>query len=449
MTSLRVRLFVMLAATTLLVWSAAAAWIAIHTRGEVQRVLDRRLVEAAGMVASLAEDTSAVGPRQQSRIIPIPRYTRQLSCQIWTLDGRLIGRSSGAPTQPLASTGSGMSERVIGGETWRVYSIVDARNGIRVSVGDNLRVRQRLTRDVMAGLILPAVAGLVALAFLIWAAVETGLRPLKQITRRLQVREPTDFSPIAIPQPTDEVRPLIEAIDARSKALAQLHATEREFIANAAHELQTPLAGLKTYVQIARKASDRDVRDRSLASIELAVDRSSRMVQQLLDLAREEAREPTTNTERVCLSDVIGAIREEFEPLLKRNAITVELTNEAQQFVLRAERTQISVALKNLIKNAIDHAPPGSTVSVGIERKADEVGVTVRDSGPGIPIGELGSVRERFVRGSRPGSTGSGLGLSIVELIMTRMNAHLELTNMQTAGLQAGIWMRGDESQLE
>ena len=141
MTSIRFRLFVLLLSATVLVWSSAAAWIYFSTRSDVQRVLDNRLVEAAGMVASLARGSAeALKATPETRAIPFPAHLgRQLSCQIWTLDGRLVGRSGSAPSAPLSARGTGFSERRIDGEEWRVYALVEPEVGLRILIGDNLK----------------------------------------------------------------------------------------------------------------------------------------------------------------------------------------------------------------------------------------------------------------------------------------------------------------------
>ncbi|RIX27437.1 ATP-binding protein [Sphingomonas edaphi] len=441
MTSLRLRLFALLAAATLFVWSAAAVWIYLHTRAEVQRVLDRRLIEAATMVASLAENSDALVATGQSRIIAVPRYNRQLACQIWSLDGRLVGRSSGAPAEPLATNRPGMSERDIGGETWRVYTIADPGRGIRVSVGDSLGIRQRLIRDLMMGLLLPAVVGLGALAFLIWTAVGTGLAPLKTISQRLRQRKPADFSPLEIARPTQEILPLVEAIDARSAKLEQMRATERHFIASAAHELQTPLAGLSTHAQIALRTDDSAVRRQSLQSIAESVDRTSRLVQQLLALAREESDVDRSEPVWLSLSVLVDALGREFHHALGSADLNVEMTEEAAAAEVCAVEAELVLALKNLLSNAINHSPSGGRIQIHVENGIGEVGISVRDQGPGIASAELERVRGRFVRGKKARGVGSGLGLSIVELVASHMSGRLDLHNQSDGGLQATLWL--------
>jgi len=446
MKSLRVRLFVLLAAMTVVVWSSAAMWIYVSTRAEVQRVLDRRLIEAAGMVASLANDAEDLLVRQpnQSRLVPLPHYSRQLSCQIWTLDGRLVGRSSGAPSQPLANGKSGFSERVVGGETWRVYTIADPSKQIRVSVGDNLRVRKRLIGDLMVGLLAPAIAGLVALAVLIWASVGAGLAPLREVALRLACRDPEDFSALGIEHPTKELRPLIQAIDSQFGQLERARADERHFIASAAHELQTPLAGLRAHADVASMTDDPATREKSLHSIRKSVDRTARLVGQLLDLSRE------ANGERlpahwVSMGATMDSLADELASELRRADVRLTVAATAADVDLHIAPASLLLALRNLIKNAVDHSPPGGAIEISAEQRDQCVALCVRDRGPGIPQEELGAIRGRFVRGARERGPGSGLGLSIVELVLSQVGGTLSLRNLPDGGFEAAILIHRDK----
>lgn len=450
MKSLRMRLFVMIAATTVLVWSAAAAWIYVSTRAEVQRVLDRRLIEAAGMVASLATSSGDLLARKpnQSRLIPLPHITRQLSCQIWTLDGQLIGRSSGAPDQPLAGNRSGFSEREIAGETWRVYTVADPARAIRVSVGDNLRVRHRLINDLMLGLLAPAIAGLVALAVLIWAAVGIGLAPLREVARLLAGRDPSNFEPLEVKRPTDEVRPLVAAIDDQFTKLQKLRADERHFIASAAHELQTPLAGLRAHADVASMAKDATTREKSLRSIRKSVDRTARMVGQLLDLSREENSGPPP-AEWTSLDWVLESVADELSGDLRRKRAAIVADKSINGARLYVAPASLMLALRNLLKNAIDHSPAGGgIIEVHIEPRADRIALCIRDQGLGVEEKDMGLIKARFVRGARVSGPGSGLGLSIVELVARHANADLSFRNLEVGGFEVALSFKRSSVRL-
>lgn len=443
MTSLRVRLFLLLLAATVLVWSAAAAWTYASTRADVQRVLDRRMVEAAGMVASLAQGSVGPGTRAQAAVKTAvsPAYSRQLSCQIWTLDGRLVGRSSSAPRQPLGIGRPGFSERVIDGEHWRVYTLVDQRSGLRVLVGDNLEVRSNLIADVMRGLLLPALAGVFGLALLLWAVVGAGLRPLRRVAEGLRRRDPSDHSSLPTTAMSSELRPLIDAINSLFQRVDQLRASERHFIASAAHELQTPLAGLRAHAQVAL-AAEGDVRERSLRSIQESVDRTSRMVGQLLDLSREEAEAEPLRPSWVSVSSTVRAVADELTNLLDRREVSVVIEPQAQRAELYVDEAGLLLTMRNLVKNAVQHAPAGSSVKVGVGSAPNGDWLSVIDSGPGVPSSELLRVRARFVRGIGAKGDGSGLGLSIVDLVLERIGGRLELVNEAEGGLRATMHFR-------
>lgn len=440
MRSLRTRLFVLLISATLIVWSAAAVWTYFSTRADVQRVLDRRLVEAAGMVASLVQDSSgAISRPTPPTSIPAQRfaYSRQLSCQIWTLDWRLVGRSASAPAAPLAAKGPGFSERLIQGERWRVYALVEPKLGLRILVGDNLSVRRNLVGDVLAGLLLPALVGLIALAVLIWSAITRALVPIHRVARELTLRDAGETGPLRASGADVELRPLVVAINDLFARLETLRANERHFIASAAHELQTPLAGLKAHAQIALAAADRNLREQSLRSIQASVDRTARLVQQLLDLSREESEAGTPSPKWVRLAPAIDAVADEFRALLDRQTVQIRKDPSVEDVEICIDEPGLQLCLRNLVRNALEHSPAGSSVLIEAEESAASVGIVISDHGPGIPAAELQRIRQRFVRGSRAKGPGSGLGLSIVELVLERIGAVLELHNNEPSGLRA------------
>lgn len=417
MRSLRTRLFALVAAITLLVWSGAAAWTAISTRAEVERVLDRRLVEAARMVAALNMASAA-----PARTPPAP-YSRELSCQVWSLDGELIGKSAGAPAQPLADAGTGFSERGIGDQSWWVYSHVDAQRGIRVMVGDNLAVRQRLVRDLMLGLLVPAIAGLVALGLLLWIGIRSGLAPLSRMTRAIEQRSLGSLTPLSVDPVPSELAPLAQAMDVLLARLALARRNERTFVANAAHALQTPLAGLKVQTEVARRAADPAMRDNALARITLSVDRTSSLVRQLLDLALQEGRSHGAESGHTQVGPVIESLRQDYGLIADRGDRRIATCCPHQMLELALDESALRLALGNLIENAIHH---GGSGDVRIECELTDVfKISIVDRGRGIPAEDIDRVRRRFERGADARNFGTGLGLSIVEAAIAPADGEL------------------------
>ena len=444
MTSLRTRLFIILIAATTLIWLFATAWIYLDTKRQLQHVLDTRIMEAARMVGSLVtsgEIGLSVRADEAPSSIPLPElipvgYERQLSCQIWSFDGRLIGRSSGAPKAALSNGTSGFSEQEVGGEPWRVYAFADQERGIRVLVGDRLGLRDRLVADLVRGLLLPAIVVVPLLAFLIWASVGRGLQPLRRLTQGLKARGPEDLSPVDVGTPPSEIRPVVEALNGLFGKVAAAREHERSFTAFAAHELRTPLAGLRTQVQVALAAKDPSIREGALRQTLVAVDRTSRLVRQLLAMSELDA----TVDEGEVQDILVGSALAEVIASLGTGAVQVEIDPALHHTTIRMNRELFHLAVRNLHENAVQHSPEGGVVRWVLDVQTSSPMIAVEDEGPGIPEDEIGQVTDRFFRGRHRSTVGSGLGLAIVEAALKRARASFMLRNRQDrSGLRAGF----------
>lgn len=438
MTSLRARLFVILVAATSAIWLVATGWIYLGTKRELEHVLDTRLQEAARMVASLVRDD---GGSAQAAIAASPStggdgagYERQLSCQIWSLGGRLVAASTEAPAERLTERGTGFSDSVINGEPWRVYAIEDPAKGVRVLVGDRLGLRERLVQDLVLGLVAPAVLMLPFFAWLIWLSVGRGLAPLKQIASDLKRRAADDLRPVQA-RVADEIRPVMEALNGLFRRLEAARRHEREITAFAAHELRTPLAGIRTQAQIAKAADDREMRLSALDRIIEGVDRTARLVSQLLALARldsgagRQVREPVN----------LGQLLREIERERTRGDQAVEIDPALDRLVVEGDPDRLRLALRNLHENACGHSPPRGLV----RWVRAQGGIAVEDEGPGIPPDEIPLVTQRFYRGRGTKVAGSGLGLAIVEAALAGSGGALAFAKPTSGqGLRAEIAFR-------
>ncbi len=436
MTSLRLRLFILIAAATALVWSAAAVWTVLGARSDIEDVLDHRLQEAAHMVAALGYSGSdPTEPGGAERPVNGP-YERQLTCQIWSLSGDLIRRSGSAPDAPLSAGVPGFSERTIDGIRWRVYTYVDPDSGLRVMVGDTLAVRHQLVTGLLAGLLVPAAAGLAVLAVLLWLGVSKGLAPVRRVATAIAARDPGDFQPLDETPVPAELSPLTQAIDGLFERMTRLRASERQFLASAAHEMQTPLAGLKTHADIALRSRDPETRMRSLARISMSVDRTTRLVRQLLDLARQDSAARPVTGGQTRLRTAFEMVEHELESLLAKHDIKLRLDDPPPGLVLPIGDDALLMALQNLVENAVIHGPAAADVIVGAIRSGNASGFYVEDRGTGLTADEAQACIQPFIRGKRTNGPGSGLGLTIARAALANAGMALRFEQLQPAGFR-------------
>lgn len=451
MRSMRTRLFAILILITGLVWLSAVAWIFFSTGAQLERVLDARLMEAARMVNSMVT-RRALGAGEgvvtpQIEMETHEAYNRQLSCQIWSLEGTLLSQSEGAPELRLSEQGDGFSNTVINGETWRVYTVNNPQAGVRVMVGDRVYFRDHLVNSVIFGVLLPALLILPVLAGLIWLSVGRGLTPLSRIARELSLRPASDLHPIEAGGAASELQPVVKALNALFQRVSDAREREQDFIAFAAHELRTPMSGLKTQAQVALASSDPTVQQKALSQIVVGVDRTGRLVRQLLDIAALEAGGEPVVVETFNVGRLVQSVADDL--MLQHPdqdaAIFVDPAISRFSFTLPAELFRLAV--RNLLENAVHHSPPGGRVFCRIAEVGGDVILRIEDEGPGIPAEELPRVTERFFRGRFRSAVGSGLGLSIVETALDHAGARLDMRNRQEGGLSAGIIIPADMAQ--
>ena len=444
MISLKRRLFCILVVATGLIWFAATGWIYVGTTREVENVLDTRLQEAARVVLSLAASngvSSFQKDAESSQVAESVNYEHQLSCQIWSLDGRLVARSNGAPSESLSDSRTGFSERTINGEKWRVFTAEDPTKNVRVLVGDRLGLREGFVTKIMEGLVAPMFLIIPLLALLIWASLNRGFRPLQILAEDLKSRNADDMTPVAAGNIPIEIQPMVSSLNNLFARVSDALRHERDITAFAAHELRTPLAGLRTQAQIAMTTPDESARNVALRQIVFSVDRTSRLVRQLLTIARLDSgpgREAAMKS--VHVGDVVQEVLDTLSPSDKGVDVTVD--PGLQNTFVTTNREALVLAVRNLHENAVRHMPQGGTIRWSSEVTDGGVIVFVEDTGPGIPEDELKLVAERFFRGRSKSSLGSGLGLSIVTLALKTGGARLSLRNrIDTSGLRAEmIW---------
>jgi two-component system, OmpR family, sensor histidine kinase QseC len=441
MRSIRIRLFLILLAATGAVWLLAVLWTYLSTQREVERVLDARLTEAARMVSSLITDhhINVAAAVDAARTASTPdgfnlhegEYSRQLSCQIWSLKGDLVSRSESAPNTSLADHQTGFAEKLVNGERWRVYAVVNRELGVRVLVGDSIEIRERLVSDVIKGQLVPALAILPVLAGLIWLSVGRGLSPLRQIAEALSVRSADELHAVDDSGAPHEIRPLLGSLNALFQRVEEAREREKTFIAYAAHELKTPLSGLKTQAQVALRSDSDEVRANALNQISLSVDRTGRLVRQLIDLAAVDSLENPSTTQEVSIGIMADELLGEMIALRTSREVTVKNEIVDDLPITVQSRTLLRLVLRNILENALQYAPRKSCVKIVCGRTESGTLIAVCDRGPGIDEREEQRLKARFQRGTSTNAFGSGLGLAIVEMALAKLGGRLSFARQE------------------
>ena len=299
---------------------------------------------------------------------------------------------------------------------------------VLVQVGETAEARDALSREILYDSVARQGLLIVAAAFVVWAGLRRGLRPMLRLRNAIARRAPSDLTPIDPGQVQGEVRPLIDAFNLHAARLDQLIAARRRFLDDASHQLRTPLAALKTQVDFSLGNPSESDKRALLHDIRHTTEQTIRLVNQLLVLARAEPQGvPGTEMAAVDLAELARATTAELVPDARRKLIDLGFEADPGAATVNGNRLLLHELIVNLVDNAIRYTPERGSVTVAVAHAAGRVLLEVSDTGPGIPHAERARVFERFYRGSTASAQGSGLGLSIVQDICRSHGARIEL----------------------
>lgn len=305
-------------------------------------------------------------------------------------------------------------------------------------------VRERLARSILFDMLLPLSALMVGLSALVWMGIQRGLRPLTRLTEQVAGRAPTDLAPLHLQAAPQELHALAHAVNTLLAEVQRHVQTEQRFLADAAHQLRTPLAGLKSQVELALQsappvpAQHRERLQRVLAS----ATRASHLVNQLLAMARLGARGGLPNRERLELTTWAQDVVAPWVPRAMRHGVDLGWTEETcPALPVQANPLLLEEALANVLDNALRYAGSGHEVTVGTRlRDASTAELWVRDNGPGIAPAHRAHVFDRFYRATHD-DQGCGLGLAIVHDIMQRHGGGVSLHHPDGGGLEVRLYL--------
>jgi len=332
-------------------------------------------------------------------------------------NGEGIAGDEGLP-EPLSGSGDTVVayDTAYNGQNVRAVAVPAqcGRDSCRVLVAETLVKRKRMARDILFSTLLPEMLIAFATVAIVWFGVKRGLGPLARLSEEIKARSPGDLRPIDAAGTPEETRPLVSALNGLLEEVSQASRNQQRFLANAAHQLRTPLAGLQAHTELTlAKALPPEVRA-ELEQVHLATIRTARLANQLLALARAE---PGARGNAAELNLKLLAESEADAWVHQALARDVDLGFELEWAPVQGDAFLLREALGNLVHNAIEYSHRGGHVTVRTGRRGPESFVEVEDDGPGIPASERERVLERFYRVPGTPGTGSGLGLAIVREI--------------------------------
>jgi len=357
--------------------------------------------------------------------------------RIWDLEGaRVYVSRPGAGLPETVQLGFATAQSRSG--TWRIYTA--EISGLVVQVAQPERVRREMAFAAVSRTLAPVLLILPLLALLVWRAVGRALAPLDRLARSVGARTPSTLEPIAEASAPEEALPLIRSLNDLLGRLGVALAAQRAFVADAAHELRTPLAALELQAQLVERAGDAGERARALADLRAGLARATRLVQQLLTLARAEPdAAPALAGDRVSLADLVGQAVADHALLAESGRVDLGATQASADAVAFGDAEALRTLLANLVDNAIRHTPEGGRVDLSAGVAGGRPWLEVVDSGPGIPEAERARVFDRFYRRGGGSRSGSGLGLAIVKAIADRHGASVSLGDAPGGGLSARV----------
>ena len=433
--SLRLRLSLFFASLLLVAGLVAALFSWWASRDNIDTFFDTQQMLFAKRLASARYESLAARLPDTDDILAAAgrgdegeQEDDALAFAVFDSQGRLL-MSDGDNGRDFVFTpkANGFVNTRVDDDWWRIVWLTSLDGRVVVAVGQELEYREDMAMEILAGQMLPWLLLLPLLLLGLTLALSRELKPLRSVAAALEKRNPDDFRPIAIGVQS-EIKPLIQALNSLFIRVEAMFRRERDFIANAAHELRTPLAGLSIQAQVANSARQPEARTHALAQLRKGINRTSRLVDQLLLLFRLESigqnsspqSEPcnvgasvvdhqTAGRETLTWSSLLEAALEEAGGGIEAKKIRLDFSDESAGAAVRGQKELLEVMLGNLVGNALKYTPEEGTIELRLEPRS----LTIRNSSRDISPSDAARLGERFFRPPGQNEAGSGLGLSI------------------------------------
>jgi two-component system OmpR family sensor kinase len=427
--SLRGRLlWYLLAAITIA--ALAQASIAYRTAlRDADQIFDYHMQQMAlSLRSNTPLATSEQGPRTGD---PGAESDDDLVVQVWSPDGVQVFHSVSRARLPQRAV-LGFSNVRANGTIYRVFSIQTSNQTVQVA--QDLSVRSNMARNLALRTLGPIAVMMPILMLVVWWVVSGSLEPVERVRSQVASRQADDLSPVLENGLPDEVQPLVRELNLLFGRVRTAFDAQQSFVADAAHELRTPLAALRLQAQSLERADNPEARKVAVARLTTGIDRATRLVEQLLVLARQEANAAGgVASQPVEVAELARRTVAEMAAVAQAKGVDLGL-QQADAASVDGQADALHILLRNLVDNAIKYTPGGGTVDIAVRTEPGAVKISVEDSGPGIPPEERERVFDRFYRIAGSEAQGSGLGLAIIKSIAERHGAKLGLGQSDRLG---------------
>lgn len=343
--------------------------------------------------------------------------------QIW--DKENLAYSS-LPALKLSYQGAGGVRTVIhDGEEWRYYGL--AQNDWLIQISQPIPERHSVIQEIYLEILMPLLLQLPILLGVIWFFVGVGFKPLHKISSAIKQRSSTYLEKIPDDQVPEEVAAMVSSLNDLLERLENALKMQRRFTGDAAHELRTPLTAVSLQLDILRRSKTEDEKQEAIAELQRGVDRSVRLIRQLLELAHQDPEAIQTGLKTCDLTDVVNEVFEQYRSIAQSKNIEFDVVKN-DKAKIKGDKEALMVMIGNLVNNALLYTPDSGKVHISLENTGHAASLKISDNGPGIPEQEKNRIFDRFYRIVGTDKTGSGLGLSIVKTIVERHKGSIAIS---------------------
>lgn len=410
----------------------------------IQPYLDSELIRVSTLLGILNQSAN-IDPDVKAQIIDNLRQShstigKKFFFQIWDKNGRLIMHSQDTLNVSLKNIPAGFSDKTLNQDDWRIYVYFDPKSKDKIIVAELYNLRRELADDIARSNANILLITYPLFGILVWLIVSFALRSITRVTSEISNRASTYLEPVETTEIPIEIKPLVAELNQLFIRLKLAFERNKRFAADAAHELRTPLAALKTHVQVSLNASNDAEREKALQKVIESVDRSSHVVAQLLTLSRLGEEGALTDIKPFDLHRLATEIIAYIAPHALEKNIELELAPSPKEPIIMGNDTAVGILIRNIVDNAIRYTPQNGEVKVSVIDTGNKVIFRVVDTGPGIPVELRERVFERFYRILGTKASGSGLGLAIVSQISALHHAEIQVTTPSNGvGLQFDV----------